>query len=158
MLTQERGNGTGQDTEFGSTHHSASMSRPTPAKSSSACLINISPAINGTTSCSTGTQSSYSCMPNMEAVLRNKNTRVLYESKPADASVRTRSCRDARSCPLNGQCLKSCIVYKATVQKASGDISYLGVSERPFKERYNNHTKAFRNMQYEKDTELSKLI
>ena len=101
---------------------------------------------------------SYSCMPNMEAVLRSNNTRVLNESKPADPSVETCNCRDAASCPLNGQCLTSCIVYKATVKKASGDVSYLGASERPFKERYNNHTKAFRNRQYEKDTELSKLI
>ena len=101
---------------------------------------------------------SYSCMPNMEAVLRNNNTRVINESKPASANMEMCSCRDANTCPLNGQCLKSCIVYKATVKKVSGDVSYLGVSERPFKERYNNHTKAFRNRQYEKDTELSKLI
>ena len=50
------------------------------------------------------------------------------------------------------------MVYEATVKKASGDVRYLGVSETPFKERYYNHTKAFRNRRYEKDTELSKLI
>ena len=35
---------------------------------------------------------------------------------------------------------------------------YLGVSQHPSRERYNNHTKAFRSRRYEKDTELSKLI
>ena len=44
------------------------------------------------------------------------------------------------------------------MKKASGDVSYLGASEPPFKVRYNNHTKAFRNRRYEKDTQLSKLI
>ena len=97
-------------------------------------------------------------MPNMEAVLRNNNARVLSESKPSDADKKMCSCRDTNLCPLDGQCLKSCIIYKATVKKASGNISYLGASERQFKERYNNHTKAFRNRQYEKDTELSKLV
>ena len=62
------------------------------------------------------------------------------------------------NCPLNGQCLKSCIVYKATVNKPSGDVSYLGISETPFKERYNNHTKDFKHKRYMKNTELSKLI
>ena len=101
---------------------------------------------------------SYSCMPNMEAVIRNNNARVFNDSKSPDVSVDTCNCRDTASCPLDGKCLTSSIVYKATVQKASGNVSYLGVSERPFKERYNNHTKAFRNRKYEKDTELSKLI
>jgi len=102
---------------------------------------------------------SYSCMPNMEAVLRNNNARVLSESKPVNTIMhKTCSCKDANLCPLNGECLKSSIVYKATVKKASGDVSYLGASEPPFKVRYNNHTKAFRNRRYEKDTQLSKLI
>ena len=101
---------------------------------------------------------SYSCMPNMEAVIRNNNARVFNENKPSDVSVDMCNCRDTASCPLDGKCLTSSIVYKATIQKASGNVSYLGVSERPFKERYNNHTKAFRNRRYEKDTELSKLI
>jgi len=101
---------------------------------------------------------SYSCMPNMEAVLRNNNARVLSENKPVDATIKLCSCKDANLCPLSGECLKSSIVYRATVKKASGDVCYLGASARPFKERYNNHTKAFRNRQYEKDTQLSKLI
>ena len=44
------------------------------------------------------------------------------------------------------------------MKKACGDVSYLGISETPFKERYYNHTKAFKNRVYETDTELSKLI
>ena len=97
-------------------------------------------------------------MPNMEAVLRNNNARILSENKPVDATIKLCSCKDANLCPLSGECLKSSIVYRATVKKASGDVCYLGASEPPFKERYNNHTKAFRNRRYEKNTQLSKLI
>ena len=104
---------------------------------------------------------SYSCMPNMEAVLRSHNNRVQNKNNSPEAvagATRMCSCRTKSDCPLNGECLKSCIVYKATVSKASGDVSYLGVSETSFKDRYYNHTKAFRNKQYAKDTELSKLV
>ena len=75
---------------------------------------------------------SYSCMPNMEAVIRNNNARVVNENKPSDVSVDMCNCRDAASCPLDGKCFTSSIVYKATIQKASGNVSYLGVRQRPF--------------------------
>ena len=104
---------------------------------------------------------SYSCMPNMESVLRSHNNQVQNKNNSPEAVAgvtRMCSCRTKSDCPLNGECLKSCIVYKATVSKASGDVSYLGVSETSFKDRYYNHTKAFRNKQYAKDTELSKLV
>ena len=103
---------------------------------------------------------SYSCMPNMEAIIKSHNAHVQKLSEQTDASTNTRmcSCRNKNDCPLDGQCLKSSIVYKATVKKASGDVSYLGISETPFKDRYYNHTKAFKNRVYETDTELSKLI
>ena len=76
----------------------------------------------------------------------------------SNSETRTCSCRTKSLCPLNEECLKSSIVYKATVNKRSGDVSYLGVSETPFKDRLYNHSKAFKHRQYEKDTELSKLV
>ena len=103
---------------------------------------------------------SYSCMPNMEAILHSHNVQVQRKKEQADSSTEERlcNCRTKENCPLNGQCLKSCIVYKATVSKPSGDASYLGISETPFKERYYNHTKDFNNRKYATNTELSKLI
>ena len=99
-------------------------------------------------------------MPSMEAILRSHNTKVHAKSNETNSrgEIRTCNCRAKNECPLNGECLTSSIVYKATVSKASGDVSYLGVSETPFKERFYNHNKSFKNRQYEKDTELSKLI
>ena len=98
-------------------------------------------------------------MPNMEAILNSHNVQVQRQTEQVDSSNEARcNCRTKGDCPLNGQCRKSCIVYKATVNKPSGDVSYLGISETPFKERFYNHTKAFKNRIYEKDTELSKLV
>ena len=103
---------------------------------------------------------SYSCMPNMEAALRSHNANIQTQksSPESDKEVRLCNCRVKEDCLLNGECLRNCLVYKATVSKASGDVSYLGISETPFKERYYNHTKAFRNKHYMNDTELSKLV
>ena len=69
-------------------------------------------------------------MPNIEALIRNNNSRVFKDNKSTDVSA------DTCNCPLDGKCLTSSIVYKATIKKASGNVSYLAVSERPFKERY----------------------
>ena len=100
---------------------------------------------------------SYSCMPNMASILRRNNVRIL--SNPATTIVeRTCNCKQNDICPLAGECLKSGIVYKALVKTSDNEISYLGTSEGTFKQRLYNHTKSFRNQQYEKDTELSKHV
>ena len=103
---------------------------------------------------------SYSCMPNMEMALRTHNAHIANkrcQPMPND-EPRLCNCRVKADCPLSGQCLRRCTIYKATVSKPSGNVSYLGASETTFKDRYYNHTKAFRNRQYQKDTELSKLV
>ena len=56
------------------------------------------------------------------------------------------------------ECLKSCFAYNAAVSSPSGNISYIGCTEGPFKGRYNTHTLSFRDRKYETDTELSKYI
>ena len=59
---------------------------------------------------------------------------------------------------LQGKCLTRNIIYQATV-KSKGDIkTYIGLSERPFKERYRNHIKDFNNSKYRNSTELTKHI
>ena len=66
------------------------------------------------------------------------------------------------NCPLGGHCLTDKIVYKAEV-KIENVIPekptevYFGIVDTEFK-MYNNHTKSFRNRNYEIDTELSKYI
>ena len=99
---------------------------------------------------------SYSCMPNMEKIIKGHNHKVLRE-KPT--SQRTCNCRKKNTCPLNGQCLLSCLVYKAVVHVNDVEKAvYYGSCEGTFKERYGNHKKSFKNEAYETETKLSKYV
>ena len=99
---------------------------------------------------------SYSCAPNIATIIKQHNAKLLNNS--TETNDRTCNCRKKESCPLDGECLKSCVVYKAEV-KVQGDTHvYYGASEGEFKTRYNNHTKSFRLKKYESETELSKFI
>ena len=95
-------------------------------------------------------------MPNIASIITTHNNQLLYP--PEDQDNNTCNCKNKVNCPMNGNCLKSCIVYKAEVESVSGQKYYIGTSEDKFKTRYNNHTKSFRNRVYEMDTELSKHI
>ena len=101
---------------------------------------------------------SYSCMPNMEATIRKNNFKLLNKNDSPPLNEKSCNCLDKDKCPLEGQCLTSCFVYNESVKTSSGEMNYVGTCEGPFKQRYNNHTKSFRNRKYEKDTELSKHI
>ena len=85
---------------------------------------------------------SYSCMPNMGAIIASHNAKIL--AGPEDVP-RTCNCRKPETCPLEGECLKSSIVYKATVSAAGKpDMTYFGLTEGPFKLRYSNHKQSFK--------------
>ena len=99
---------------------------------------------------------SYSCMPSMASLINRHNAKLLKPSE--NQPERKCNCRDQASCPLNGECLKSCFAYNALVSSASGDTNYLGCTEGPFKGRYNQHTLSFRDRSHEKDTDISEYI
>ena len=100
---------------------------------------------------------SYSCMPNMAAVINSHNAKVL--APPASSTQRSCNCRQTQSCPLSGKCLTECIVYKATVTAPQKPARhYYGLTEGAFKTRFNAHTRSFRNEGCRRDTELSKYI
>ena len=68
--------------------------------------------------------------------------------------------RQKNTCPLNGNCLQSSLIYHATVtRKDNGTIeTYIGLTENDFKTRYRNHTASFRHTKHRNSTELSKHI
>ena len=69
------------------------------------------------------------------------------------------NCRNRSNCPLDNKCLTPSIVYRAIVSAIhKPDKKYFGISETPFKDRYNNHTRDFRHKEYVNSTELSKYI
>ena len=60
------------------------------------------------------------------------------------------------NCPLNGECLTQCLVYKATSATSHNSFVYYGTSDGGFKTWYNNHRKSFRQRESMNETELSK--
>ena len=96
-------------------------------------------------------------MRNMAAIISSHNSKVLAQTP--EQPPRLCNCRQPGNCPLNGQCLTECIVYKATVSVPQKPTKhYYGLTEGPFKTRYNGHTHSFRSDNGRRETELSKYI
>ena len=109
---------------------------------------------------------SYSCMNNTKQIIDNHNKRILnspkHRDKSTDNSVDNKSCncRQKNTCPLNGNCLQSSVIYQATVKRNDNNTSetYIGLTENAFKTRYRNHTASFRHTKHRNSTELSKHV
>ena len=100
---------------------------------------------------------SYSCMTNIQQIIKSHNTEVLKKATQTPQE-KTCNCRQPENCPLRGNCLADDVIYQATVISDENTVSYIGLASGEFKKRYNNHTKSFRHDRYRKDTELSKYI
>ena len=98
---------------------------------------------------------SYSCMDSIEKVINDHNSAILRSRTPKDKNTKKCNCKKPEKCPLSGECLTPCIVYKATVTSGRTKKYYYGSVEGPFKERWRNHAKSLRNSRYEHDTALS---
>ena len=70
------------------------------------------------------------------------------------------NCRKKDQCPLSNNCLTPSLIYRAHVKTDTDSTgkSYIGLTEGPFKQRYNNHTLSFRDRKRENSTELSKYV
>ena len=89
---------------------------------------------------------SYSCMANMKQKIDNHNRKIMSNGREREEVTRTCNCRDKTLCPLKGKCLQEGVVYKAIVTQTETmkqDI-YIGITENPFKTRYNLHNSSFR--------------
>jgi len=98
---------------------------------------------------------SYSCMPNMETLIKSHNQNILKPQREADTGC---NCRDPASCPLNDNCLAGSLTYSALVTARNQEHIYYGSTGGQFKKRYYTHQHTFRNRSQRKSTELSKLI
>ena len=99
---------------------------------------------------------SYSCTPNIHKIITQHNQKLMNNN--GIQTIRSCNCRSKPNCPMNGECLTKCIVYKASVKTSENTLVYYGASEGEFKTRFSNHKKSFNNSKYRNDTELSKLI
>ena len=69
---------------------------------------------------------SYSCMPNMDSIVKAYNMKIFRKEEEADAKEeRGCNCRNKTSCPVGNTCLKTNVVYKATVHHESKISNYI---------------------------------
>ena len=101
---------------------------------------------------------SYSCMPNLKQKIDGHNKSTLRKTN----AVPPKTCnyRQPAHCPLDGNCLKSAVIYQAIVATEDNRPAetYVGLTENSFKTRYSNHKSSFRDPNKRLSTELSKHI
>ena len=101
---------------------------------------------------------SYMCTPNLARMISAHNSKILNQNQPKPAT-RKCSCPKNTVCPLDGECLEKNIVYQATVSSSDGATEkYIGLTAPPFKKRFGNHNKSFKNEKYAHETTLSSYI
>ena len=99
---------------------------------------------------------SYSCMPNIASIIKAHNKQISTSGTGTDPI--TCNCRKKDLCPLQGNCQATNIIYNAEVKENNNSQLYIGLTEPPFKVRYNNHTQSFKHEKHQNSTELSKHI
>ena len=99
---------------------------------------------------------SYSCKKDMDSIISGHNHNIL---NPKEKSFGC-NCRKKDSCPLNGKCLTTKLIYYAGVSKETNSDQkvYFGLAETTFKERYNNHKRDVKHIKYQYNTESTKYI
>ena len=68
------------------------------------------------------------------------------------------NCNNKDECPLENECLTARIVYRADVTNNKNDEHkyYCGISDTPFKERYENHKTSFKHRSHLTASDLPK--
>ena len=95
-------------------------------------------------------------MKNIKFVISSHNKNIL---NPRTTSFGC-NCWKKESCPLNGECLTSQLVYRAAVTKAVNEDmkKYIGLVDTTSKERQSNHKRDFKRLKYRHCTELAKHV
>ena len=102
---------------------------------------------------------SYSCMRNVRSIIQSHNRKVLEQANgPQDDEHPSCNCRKKPECPLDGNCLTSNVIYKATVTTSNGTKDYIGSTGGTFKKRFYGHKHSFAHPEKRSSTELSKYV
>ena len=97
---------------------------------------------------------SYSCFPNMGSIISLHNKHILNSNSTEYGC----NCNNREECPLENKCLTPRIVYRADVTNNKTDKHkyYYGISDTPFRARYENHKMSFRHRSHLTASDLSK--
>ena len=81
-------------------------------------------------------------------IIKSHNTTI---SKTSTTETDACNCLNKRKCPINGNCQTPSVVYKCevTAPNLSTEV-YIGLTEKPFKTRFNSYTQSMRNAKYKK--------
>ena len=96
-------------------------------------------------------KTSYSCVLNKAAVVRQHNNAILKGERPAQENPpfeKPCTCRDKDQCPLDGKCQVRSVVYRATVSTDEERKEYTGRTAQTFKHRFNSHQTSMRDKKY----------
>ena len=107
---------------------------------------------------------SYSCCPSVQSAISAHNRKLLRNSissttsPPASQPPQLCNCKSAEVCPMSGSCLKSAIIYKATVSSEVESKFYIRATEQTFKKRYPKHKDALQKKESKESTSLSTYV
>ena len=99
--------------------------------------------------------SSYSCMPNMAAIISKHNKILLQNRADPRRTTPPCNCGNKVNCPLEGKCRQSSFIYKASLKSNGIARHYYGCSETEFK---TNHKQSLVHRHKRNAKELSKAI
>ena len=101
---------------------------------------------------------SYCNSKNMKSKI-GKHNRNILEPKTEQEDQAGCKCHDKNSCPLQNKCLTKSIVYRADVSAPNKPkMTYYGLTEMTFKDRFYQHKSSFTHEDKRNATELSKYI
>lgn len=98
---------------------------------------------------------SYSCMNNIETMLKAHNNKILTDH---NRRPDTCNCQRNKVCPLGGKCTAESLIYEATVSTTSTKKKYIGLTANTFKSRYYQHVNSFNDPNKKHQTALSSHI
>ena len=83
-------------------------------------------------------------MDNMEKLVKKHNNNLLRKN---DTNKQNFNCCANNTCPLDGKCLSSNIVYSAEVVIGNNQLGdkYFGICKTEFKTRLGNYKNSFKN-------------
>ena len=103
---------------------------------------------------------SYRCTPSLGLKIAAHNFKILRgETIEDNLEKRSCNCRQKDLCPVDQKCLSEGVVYQAEVTRDDGvKDSYVGLTERTFKDRWTKHKSSFRTRNPKNASGLSRYI
>ena len=101
---------------------------------------------------------SYSTTKNVRSIISSNNNKLLNPKQNNATNLRECNCVPATSCPVNGKCLRSSLIYSGKVETNAGSKEYIGVTKNTFKERWNHHQHYHRHIGERTKTTLANHI